>query len=881
MKTIRLSLLLSLFSLSLHAQGEWRPANGTFVHPRTLTSPVEVDVVREIIGVKPLGELFTSLWYDVWGKMPPQENGTSNGRRGRAGFAKNAAFVLLVDRGISGSEVQPLDPAERAAIRETLLELLRTINPDVETALEYTEWQWRSKELIDYLCAYDMALGAGVPKDSLVAARNLLQDFAGNLHREATLSVAGLSFFTTIKNNHALMTAAALGMAAVVLNDVGDVDPNRQPQSWIKTALWNIDNLFWRDESRRLSEPGVIAGYAEGPHYLRYASLNLLPFFRSLGHVLPDGEIGVDFNGSERTIRHPFHDPDYELLWEWIYRLRTPEGLLPPLEDTFVNEGFPELALTGEQKYVWPITSNKTTLQRELHSTVDMRANFLAAGIVPKQTYEPHHLVAMPEAGNLIFRLFLPFPSHTLYFHMSGEHGLPRESGGGHNQADAGSFMLGVGGEMMALDPGYVGYDRREEVGKAANHNMILVDGDGPAIGTPGAANDADAWIGDTFNLDDHLGFGSVTTGYRGAKIRRDVLFLDLRTIVIADFLTSDEEHEYTWQLHGNGLAGEGPPSSGLFLENFDDREAMWYRDGHALSTHIAASDGSTDFRAETAPHEVAYDSTENHTVLRLRSAGKDRQFLSALVPRSLSNDQELESTVEEGSTTMVTRLPDHTVITVGADTTFRTVSPLATALPGEIGTDAPLALLRIEPFSGFPTKMFMRNGKTLSYDGRELLSSSVRTDLAIVPGTSGYQGYCKDSGFIFIGIDFIPHEVTGKGVREWHILWATGRIAIDLQEGGYFSMLQGLTADDPNIASRETRIAGIRRLDDEHLFLEIAGTTPDEMEIAVFDLTGRRILPDSDSPILPVAELPEGVYIIALFSEGRRVDSRKYVMVR
>ena len=582
MKTLYISLLLSLFAYTLYAQGEWIPSGSTFSRPRTLTTAGQLGAIQKGVGVEPFAPLYSALWNEVQNTKPPSGNSTSSERRERARIAKNAAFILLMNRKMSGITTSPLSAEDRNTITTTLFPLLRDLNPEVESALNYTEWQWRSKELIDYLCAYDMALGAGVSEDSLATAREQLQTFAGNLYREATFSVAGISFFTTIKNNHALMTAAALGMAAVVMNDAGSNDPNRQPTNWINTALWNIDNLLWRDEGRRLSEPGVIAGYAEGPHYLRYASLNLLPFFRSLGNVLTTEDLVVEYNGSSSVIPNPAYDPNYDLLWKWIANIRMLDGLLPPIEDTFVNEGFPELALTGKREFVWPISATRTTLANELRSTVDMRANFIAAGIIPREQFFLRQLYAMPESGNLIFR-YSGNPS--FYFHMLGEHGVARESGGGHNQADATSFMIALGTEVMALDPGYVQYDRREEVGKAANHNMILVDGDGPEIGTPGAANDANAYIGDTFSLDYWLSFGSVRTAYRGAQIQRDAILLT-GNVVLADFVTSEDEHDYTWQLHGNGRAG-GDETSGTFNENFGEREGNWERNGFALTAHV------------------------------------------------------------------------------------------------------------------------------------------------------------------------------------------------------------------------------------------------------------------------------------------------------
>lgn len=104
------------------------------------------------------------------------ENSTTDGRRARATFAKNAAFVLLMDRRPSAGAPTTLAPPERTAYQQQAVAALESLNPTVEafasfSGTTYTEWQWRSKELIDYLIAYDLLRGAGVPEAGLLASK--------------------------------------------------------------------------------------------------------------------------------------------------------------------------------------------------------------------------------------------------------------------------------------------------------------------------------------------------------------------------------------------------------------------------------------------------------------------------------------------------------------------------------------------------------------------------------------------------------------------------------------------------------------------------------------------------------------------------------------
>ena len=94
-----------------------------------------------------------------------------------------------------------------------------------------------------------------------------------------------------------------------------------------------------------------------------------------------------------------------------------------------------------------------------------------------------------PEGGNAVFRSGWDTDATTAV--VLGEHGAAMELGrdrnglgkiasAAHEQPDTGSFTLGAYGEKLLLDPGYMTYPERRLVGKATDHNMILVNGQGP-----------------------------------------------------------------------------------------------------------------------------------------------------------------------------------------------------------------------------------------------------------------------------------------------------------------------------------------------------------------------------------------------------------------
>ncbi|RYY19673.1 MAG: hypothetical protein EOO36_05260, partial [Cytophagaceae bacterium] len=338
--------------------------------------------------------LYRGLWADVQG-APPTDNSSASGRRARATWAKNAAFVVLLGQQPSGpTTLEPLPDAARTDLVTATRSVLESLNTNVEvfaswSGTPYTEWQWRSKELIDYLVAYDLLRGAGETAASLAASQGKLQEFAGNLYRQSTTPFMGVSFYSVVKNNHTLMTAAALGTAAVVLSETSSTDANQQPSRWASAGLFTIDNVLWRDAQRQ-SDSTQVAGYFEGPYYCKYALLNCLPYFRAMGNFLPDGRLPYTFGSSTRSIRNPYFDPKYDLLYEWLTAIRLPDGRLPALEDSYVDMGMPELALTGKPQYVKPMyfsklsgTSMASAVAQLRDVTVDMRAACLAAAVEP------------------------------------------------------------------------------------------------------------------------------------------------------------------------------------------------------------------------------------------------------------------------------------------------------------------------------------------------------------------------------------------------------------------------------------------------------------------------------------------------------------------
>ncbi|RZK60845.1 MAG: hypothetical protein EOO59_06510, partial [Hymenobacter sp.] len=573
-----------------------------------------------------------------------------------------------------------------------------------------------------------------------------------------------------VKNNHTLMTAAALGLAAVVLNEASSADANQQPSSWAGAGLYNIDNVLWRDAQRQ-SDSTQVAGYAEGPYYLKYALLNCLPFFRALGNFLPDGTQAYTFGATTRSIRNPYFDPKYALLYGWLTAILMPDGRLPALEDSYVDMGMPELALTGKTQYVKPMYFSKlsgtglaSAVAQLRDVTVDMRAAWLAAALAPTPP-SAAALTVLPGSGNLVFRAGTD--SLATYLHVYGRGGLAQANAGGHSQGNASSFILHAQGQLLALDPGYLSYDRRAEVGQATNHNLVLVDGAGPAIGTPGAGSPAMSGIQHAFQTP-QLSYGEVTTAYQQASITRKTLFVRGAYFLLADAVSAAAPHTYTWQLHGYGLAGApAAAATGTFADGLAAHEGTWQKNGVSLLAHITSTGGGATYGTATNPHETTYNTPENHTTLLVQSpSATQTQFLAALYPYTTQPPQ-VATTSQAATAALAATSPGFVDVAFAqADSVLR--ADASGQLPQVVSADGQLNFYSATADGDF-AQLFVQAGTALQVGVSPVLRASRRADISWQrTSASRYDGYASRATTLTINLPESPATVAGSGVASY-----------------------------------------------------------------------------------------------------------------
>jgi hypothetical protein len=149
-------------------------------------------------------------------------------------------------------------------------------------------------------------------------------------------------------NNYTLMMAAALGAAAVELNSKGDdfLNLDHFPRTWANSANYNIHNTMWKWGlwNEKMSDPGDLYGFAEGPHYFAYSFESLMPYFIGKRNYNP-----IDYYAyykstpldlSPHYVRNFYFDPDYDRLYHWHFNITQPDDAAPAYDDTYHQSYF-------------------------------------------------------------------------------------------------------------------------------------------------------------------------------------------------------------------------------------------------------------------------------------------------------------------------------------------------------------------------------------------------------------------------------------------------------------------------------------------------------------------------------------------------------------
>lgn len=607
--------------------------------PRILGAGADLAVVRDRLERHPYSRIFRQLDNRAHGAdgVAPDDH-TIGSERVKAKATKDLAFQYALDRTVVDDAIVPFpDAAARAAVgdlvRSHLLTMYTRSRLAVDPPLGGTDRDINSsEELLQYATAYDTMLGAGYDFGADEATiRTNLTDLASELYHDYRNPEIVHSYTAVLPNNHRSKSAAALGVAALALFETppspgappSDV---RDPAAWLNFALDQVDLVA------RWTYLAGGGGYGEGPYYQRYASQNLLPFLRAWDHARGDRPWDVGGYLVPDLWRHSA----YLATHRWMLDTTLPNGGLAPIDDGNVDYShYFGLAPSDPTRpedaaaFAWRWANAPTPYDTD--GSIDLAADTLVAyddAVAPAEpTGSPTRLD--DEAGTAVFRS--DWSTDAVQVVALGEHGNAMELGrtraglgqaasAAHEQPDTASYSMHAYGERLLLDPGYLTYPERGLVGKATDHNLVLVGGKGP--GDPFFASivwnldpagrpevDGQATMSD---LQDTAAWdgAQVDSAYAGADLTRRFAFVDDRYLVTFDSVRADPGTALTWVTHGNG----GATSGGTFTQGASG--GQWLHGAARVDTVLATSAGAPSLATRESIHETAARTQLTHTTL-------------------------------------------------------------------------------------------------------------------------------------------------------------------------------------------------------------------------------------------------------------------------
>lgn len=629
------------------------------------------------------------------------------------------------------------------------------------------------------------AAGAGMEtaiRERLAALREYMSQYDGFSSSAGTIAgdfpSAAYYAASYSDNHHVKLFAGLTVLSLTVYGEPGSADDYTTARSRLFACLDNM-TITGSDDS-------PAGGWAEGPSYQEYTAREYLPALTALTHL------GLfDYTDAPEIV-------NTDLL---LPRMVMPDGHMPPFDD---NEA-PVNALTGllasrhhghtdsgALLWLWERTGSPVGMA----FLPDYLAQFDDAAPVPAN---PDNLgwnrtEFFPESGFTSFRS--SWEPDARYLLLLSEHGEARENGQAHEHPDPNAFILHAYGEMLMLDSGYGGFSAHDATRFAENHNIVLVDGEGPAAASKSFvglwfANGSDAELGNSFTTAG-LNYALSRTDYQNTYFDRHVVFPGGRYFLLYDTLASSSTRTFTLLLHGNG----GGSSGGSFAPV--DGGGLWTRDAASIRSFTAGTNDLTQgpaalvFDTEDMQHAVYQRAPLlTHTMLKVSQEASDARFLTVLLP------QETGGIMPESSALASSPAGNGAGIRIAlGDTTDccmirqrgASVSFAAGAGADTLTTDADFAWCRLAP-SGTLAQMLMVNGTTLRFGGQNRVTASRPATLSadwrdpaevtgwIAAGSSGVTitvHDCVPSRILFMNAE-IPFTVsagntifTVSGSGEW-----------------------------------------------------------------------------------------------------------------
>ncbi|MDP8226271.1 MAG: heparinase II/III family protein [Candidatus Celaenobacter polaris] len=734
-KLLFIFVSIMLLSTFLHAQGSWHPEKTYW--PRTLidSSQTAINEVKARVTVQP----FLSIYNDIKTKSDV-EYYTCTTELQKAIVARCAAFRFFIDDVATYGD----------KAKEYLIVMQRESYSNLEE--QYKNILWDSEMLSLACIAYDFLKGNSYDfAGDEATVRAKIQDIAADMYYDLVSSSqwSGLHLLWYMgfgeQINYGVKFASALGMCAIVLNTETTGDTDKQPETWINYCMQKTDMQF---NDWLVNEQGM---WAEGPHYLSFSASSFLPFAISHNNFV---------NGQSEDYGGEFLPPltqndNFIAIPEWGIKIRQPNGARPNFDDSFLDPYFFNgmlAELYGDDVLAWDfVVSSDPYFMGATSDNIDVEMICTYDDIDFPGTTPPDFSPTqfMPDAGQAVFRS--NWGEDAVYMCVIAENGQAREGGRTHEQPDNGSFIIYALGELLAMDSGYISWDKRDSVRYAKNHSMILVDGEGPPAATLTTAEGTDAMLGECFDTDgvDHA---EEYTFYQDTYFQRTVSFLNDEFFVISDYVGASSTHDYSWLLHGNGGGSTGNGFSlgtNGSVYSVNDVDLNFFIN----STHPITLDSYNDYH-----DDGTYNMPATHAVTRAQVIADSTLFSAFLIP-SIATTKDITFTPINlgscigGTAEIATEKAIH-LVHFGEETITTDFFGTSVGYDGNV--------LAMTKYDDIPQNILMTYTKNVTYGAVTLISSDTSISMGLNIGATSADGYVSYACTVEFFTGNAPSGVTG-----------------------------------------------------------------------------------------------------------------------
>ena len=337
---------------------------------------------------------------------------------------------------------------------------------------------------------------------------------------------------------------------------------------------------------------------------------------------------------------------------------------------------------------------------------------------------------------------------------------------------------------MLALDAGYINFVNHSKVNRGRNHNVILVDGEGPPltiIGGESVDGGNDAFIEQYFTST-FMDYAEVRAGYEGVGVRRRVMFPGRKYFVVADELRDDQTHRYEFRLHGHG----GGSSGGSYAR--EGSLARWTRTGAELLAYMPPRE-SLEFSERDTLHSFDYLEEPTHTVFRAEQSSDNAEFLTVLYPRPLDQAEPVFSGVEaqggQVAQVVLGEVEDLAWLQEMAASTIAFEGPV-----GSLSSDGRFGFVRFEgqKLTGFN----VQDGSYLNAGEGSAFTATEAVDFSLEVGDTWLEGFVRgpDTGYqLTIPLVGSVESLTFGGTLIDMSLADDGMLTMDLAGEGALSL--------------------------------------------------------------------------------------------